>query len=184
MEPLAVVTANSFAGLKGLISSNGYPTSFAAIKYVLGSHDQIFNQWKYDDLNRVWHWDKPGGGGLRENRYFVERIGVSLDGRDNWYAKAQASLRWALSVAMPCTPMLFMGTECYHYEYWSPADDPYGDHRFDWSIADDPTEMPMRKLVQDANAVLWNNAALRSDKPVEYALGATEWRLGFLAMER
>ena len=59
--------------------------------------------------------------------------------------------------------MLFMGTECHHYGYWNPANDAFGDHRFDWSIAGDSTGQAMRNLVADANSVRWNNPALRSD---------------------
>jgi 1,4-alpha-glucan branching enzyme len=102
---------------------------------------------------------------LRENRYFVERIGGAVTGRENWYARAQARLGWALNVAMPCTPLLFMGGECHHYGYWNPTNDPYGDHRFDWSIAGDTIGWEMRTLVSDINALRWNHPALRSDLP-------------------
>lgn len=158
-----VIGNRDLDGLQSLIGRFGYPTAYSAIKYLLGSHDQIYNQWRYDDASRTWEWDKPGGGGLRENRYFVERIGGAVTGRDNWYARAQARVGWALNVAMPCTPMLFMGGECHHDGYWNPADDAYGDHRFDWSIAGDPLGQPMRDLVRDVNAVRWNNPALRTD---------------------
>jgi 1,4-alpha-glucan branching enzyme len=160
-----LISAPDLGALQGVIDRWGFPSAYSAIKYLLGSHDQIFNQWKYDANGRTWGWDKPGGGGLRENRYFVERIGGPVSGRDNWYARAQARLGWSLNVAMPCTPMLFMGGECHHYGYWNPALDPYGDHRFDWSIAGDATGLPMRKLVRDVNAVRWSNPALRSDHP-------------------
>lgn len=93
----------------------------------------------------------------------MELIGGPSSGRQNWYALAQARMGWALNIAIPGTPMLFMGTECHHYGYWNPANDPFGDHRFDWSIAGDPTGWQMRNLVTDANNVRWNNAALRSD---------------------
>ena len=56
-----------------------------------------------------------------------------------------------------------MGTEVQHYGYWNPALDPFGDHRFEWAIAGDPTGWAMRNLVADANNVRWNNAALRTD---------------------
>src|SRR5579864_3526502 len=88
-------------GLQTLIGHAGYPTAYSTIKYLLGSHDQIFNEWVYDNDNRIWKWDKPGGGGLRENRYFVERIGGAAIGRQNWYARAQSRMGWALNVAMP-----------------------------------------------------------------------------------
>jgi 1,4-alpha-glucan branching enzyme len=149
--------------VQSLVSRFGYPHAWSAIRYLLGSHDQIFNQWEFDDTNRVWHWDKPGASDLRENRYFVELIGGPLNGRQNWYALAQARMGWALNIAVPGTPMMFMGTECQHYGYWNPANDPFGDHRFDWSIAGDSTGWAMRNLVTDANSVRWNNPALRSD---------------------
>jgi 1,4-alpha-glucan branching enzyme len=151
-------------GLRGLIDRPGYPANYGAVKYLLGSHDQIFNVWKSDN-GRDWYWDKGGGGGLRENRFFVERVGGPMTGRDNWYARAQARLGWALTVAARGTPMLFMGSECHHYGYWNAADDPFGDHRFDWSIAGDATGQPMRDLVRDANAVRRANPALRSAHP-------------------
>ena len=160
-----IISNSDIAGLQDLIGYTGYPTTYSAIKYLLGSHDQIFNKWKYDAANQVWTWDKPGGEGLRENRYFVEKIGGPVMGRDNWYARSQARMGWSLNVAMPCTPMLFMGSECHHYGYWNPENDPYGDHRFDWSIAGDSIGQPMRDMVRDVNAVRWNNPALRSDIP-------------------
>jgi 1,4-alpha-glucan branching enzyme len=68
--------------VQSLVSRFGYPHAWSAIRYLLGSHDQIFNQWEFDNTNRVWHWDKPGASDLRENRYFVELIGgLSVDGR-------------------------------------------------------------------------------------------------------
>jgi 1,4-alpha-glucan branching enzyme len=148
---------------------------------LLGSHDQIFNQWKFDNTHRTWGWDKPGAPDLRENRYFVELIGGPVTGRQNWYALAQARMGWALNIAIPSTPMLFMGTEAQHYGYWNPALDPFGDHRFDWAIAGDPTGSAMRNLVADANNVRWNNPALRSDSdPSVPHLDPNNNVLGFL----
>ena len=158
-----IVQNRDIAGVQALIDRSGYPTAWSAIKYLLGSHDQVFNKWKQSDDTRQWEWAKPGGNGLRENRYFVERVGGAVTGRSNWYARAQARLGWALNIALPCTPMLFMGTECHHYDYWDPAYDVNGDHRFDWAIAGDSVGQPMRDLVRDANGVRWNNPALRSD---------------------
>jgi 1,4-alpha-glucan branching enzyme len=153
--------------IRSLFSRWGFPHAWSAIRYLLGSHDQIFNQWEFDNSKRLWDWDKPGAPDLRENRYFVELIGGPLTGRQNWYALAQARMAWALNIAIPGTPMLFMGTECHHSGYWNPANDPFGDHRFDWSLAGDPTGWGMRNLVADANNVRWMNPALRSDSGPE-----------------
>jgi 1,4-alpha-glucan branching enzyme len=149
--------------IQSLVSRFGFPAAWSAIRYPLGSHDQIFNQWEFDNSTRTWHWDKQAAPDLRENRYFVELIGGALVGRQNWYALAQARMGWALNIAIPGTPMMFMGTEVHHYGYWNPALDPNGDHRFEWAIAGDSTGMAMRSLVADANNVRWNNPALRTD---------------------
>jgi len=158
-----MISTRNFGALQGMIERFGYPTAWSAIRYLLGSHDQIFNNWAYNDGARSGSWAKPAHDGLIENRYFVEKIGGVGIGRTNWYALAQARMGWALNVAMPCTPLMFMGTECHHNGYWDPETDLYGDHRFDWSIAGDPTGMAMRQLVADANQVRWSNPALRTD---------------------
>jgi 1,4-alpha-glucan branching enzyme len=156
--------------VRSLLDHSAFPSAWSAIRYPLGSHDQIFNQWEFNNQSQAWQWDKPGPGDLRENRYFVELIGGPVTGRDNWYAFAQARMGWALGATLPGTPMMFMGTEVHHYGYWNPELDPNGDHRFDWSIAGDPTGMAMRNLVTDANKIRWSNPALRSDDgPSEFA---------------
>lgn len=165
-----LIGSRNFSNLQNAIGRFGYPTAWSAIRYLLGSHNQIYNNWEYNNWTRQWVWDKPASsdGSLRENRYFVEKIGGPVTGRSNWYALAQARMGWALNVAMPCTPMLFMGTECHHYGYWDPAVDNFGDHRFDWQIAGDSTGMPMRQLVADINQARWNNPALRTDFGPEF----------------
>lgn len=165
-----VISGRDINGLQNLIGRFGYPNAYSAIKYLLGSHDQIYDQWEWNNDKQTWQWDKPGSadGALRENRYFVERIGGPLIGRTNWYALAQARMGWALNVAMPCTPMLFMGSECHHYGYWNPDNDPFGDHRFDWTIAGDATGLAMRNLVTDINALRRNNPALRGDSGPQF----------------
>jgi len=176
------IVGRDLRNLQNLIGHSGFPTAYSTIKYLLGSHDQIFNRWEFDNHNRAGHWDKAGGGGLRENRYFVERIGDPATGREDWYARAQARMGWALNVAIPCTPMLFMGGECHHSGYWNPAVDPNGDHRFDWSIAGDPLGQPMHNLVRDVNAVRWNNPALRADS--DPCFTHVDEQNGVLAFER
>jgi len=49
-----------------------------------------FDQWFFNHSQCKWAWDKPEHDGLRENRYFVEKIGGPVTERDNWYARAWA----------------------------------------------------------------------------------------------
>jgi 1,4-alpha-glucan branching enzyme len=158
-DPFAFIRAvngeNPIDELKSFIGWMGFDRPWNFIRYLLGSHD----------------WAKPTlreriadsqSGKQPENRYFVELCG----GRDNWYARAKARLGWALNVAMPGTPMLFMGSECHHWSYWWPNPDvnpATSEHRFDWAIAGDPIGIAMRNLVRDINWVRWHNPALRSD---------------------
>ena len=141
--------------LKSFIGSDfgyghNYPDHWNLVKYSLGCHDDIGDDKNGESLNKN-DWE--------QHRYFVEFFG----GRDNWHARAKARLGWALNVAVPGNPMMFMGTECHHWGYWHDTPDQYGDHRFNWAIAGDPTGMPMRQLVADANMVRWQNPALRSE---------------------
>jgi 1,4-alpha-glucan branching enzyme len=137
---------NAIGELKSFIGWMGFDHPWNFVRYLLGSHDQIAD---------------ASSGNQREHRYFVELFG----GRDNWYARAKARLGWALNIAIPGTPMLFMGSECHHWGYWWPNPDQNpatSEHRFDWAIAGDAIASPMRNLVRDANWVRWNNPALRS----------------------
>lgn len=43
-----IIGSGDIYGLQNLIGRFGYPTAYSAIKYLLGSHDQIFNKWFYD----------------------------------------------------------------------------------------------------------------------------------------
>ena len=116
------------------------------MRYLLGSHDQIAD---------------TTSGNQPANRYFVELYG----GRENEHARAKARVGWALNVAIPGTPMLFMGSECHYWGYWWPNADQNpaaSEHRFDWAIAGDLIGVPMQRLVRDVNWVRWNNPALRS----------------------
>jgi 1,4-alpha-glucan branching enzyme len=137
---------NPIDALKSFIGWLGFDAPSNFVRYLLGSHDQIAD---------------ADNGNQGDHRYFVELYG----GRNNWYARAKARLGWALNVAIPGTPMMFMGSECHHWGYWWPNSDHNGsttEHRFDWSIAGDQIAMPMRNLVKAANWVRWNNPALRS----------------------
>lgn len=129
-----------------LASVVGLPNAAARIRYLLGSHDDA-----HDNQN----------GARVDHRHFIELVG----GRDDAQARAKARLGWALCVALPGTPMCFMGTECHQSGYWHPRTDDnpvHGDHRFDWSLCGDTFGTQMRTLVAAANQVRWNHPALRA----------------------
>ncbi|HEY4321628.1 MAG TPA: alpha-amylase family glycosyl hydrolase [Gemmatimonadales bacterium] len=116
------------------------------IRYLLGSHDNA-------------HDNEDGKRG--RYRHFVELFG----GRENWHARAKARLAWALCIALPGTPMCFMGSEFQHPGYWHPrfdANPGHGDHRLNWQYAGDPIGLEMRDLVTAANALWWHYPSLRS----------------------
>jgi 1,4-alpha-glucan branching enzyme len=127
--------------LLALIGDFQNPNPWCSVRYLTGSHDQI-----YDELGT-----NPG------LRYFVERFG----GRLNGYACAKARLAWALNVTLPGTPMLFMGTEGNLDGYWDP-DDVNGEHRIDWARIGDDRGAPMQRMVRDINNLRWQRPALRS----------------------
>src|SRR5262249_42770078 len=121
------------------------------------------------------NWDK-------RHRYFVDQLG----GRDDWHARAKCRLAWALNVAMPGTPLMFMGGECLmasphvSWGYWHDGSGSPGDHRFNWAVAGDPAGMEMRRLVAACNAVRWDNPALRSDSLTIPHEDATNQVIGFV----
>ena len=118
----------------------------------MGSHDDVGDDHDGNAQNGNTDWDAS-------HRYFVQLFG----GRDNWFARAKTRLGWALNIAMPGTPMMFMGSECYMPGYWHDGSDINGDHRFNWNYAGDSIAMPMRYMVMDVNNIRWQNLALRSD---------------------
>jgi 1,4-alpha-glucan branching enzyme len=144
--------------VKSFLGWNGYEHPWNLVKYTLGSHDDIGDLNNGDAEDGRSNWD-------RRHRYFVDQLG----GRDDHAARAKCRVAWALNVAMPCTPMLFMGSECLMsapyvgWGYWNDGRDDNGDHRFNWSAVDDPFGIEMRRLVAAANAVRWQNPALRAD---------------------
>lgn len=127
--------------LLALIGDFRNPNPWCSIRYLAGSHDQIYDE-KGTEL------------GLR---YLVERFG----GRLNGYARAKARLAWALNATLPGTPMLFMGTEGHLDGYWDP-DDAHGEHRIDWGRIGNDLGAPMQRMVTDANNLRWGHPALRS----------------------
>jgi 1,4-alpha-glucan branching enzyme len=118
------------------------PAPWNSIRYLCGSHDQIYDS----------------DGTHISQRYIVERFG----GRSNGWALAKGRLAWALTVAIPGTPMLFMGTEGQFDGFWNPDLDGFGDLRFDWAKVGDPTGAPMQQMVRDVNNLRWAHPALKS----------------------
>lgn len=144
--------------IDGILGWEGFEHAWNMIRYTLGSHDDCGDQENGDAEHGLNNWDK-------RHRYLVDQFG----GRDNWHARAKCRLAWALNIAMPGNPMLFMGSECHmgapsmSWGYWHDGRDEHGDHRFDWTIASDRKGMEMRRLVAAANLVRWKHPALRSD---------------------
>jgi 1,4-alpha-glucan branching enzyme len=147
-----IINSGSVYAVQGAIERWGYPNAYSPVRFLLGSHDQIFAEY---DVNG--NTDKPN------NRYFVERVGGVITGRLDWTARAKARMGWSLNATMPSTPMMFMGTECHHYGYWTPALDHYGEHRFNWDLTRDTIGSEMRNLVRDINALRASHTALRGD---------------------
>jgi 1,4-alpha-glucan branching enzyme len=144
--------------VKTFLGWDGYGHTWNLVKYTLGSHDDVGDHSNGNAEDGLTHWDK-------RHRYFIDQLG----GREDWTARAKCRLAWALNVAMPGTPMMFMGSECHMasphvaWGYWHDGSDERGDHRFDWSIAGDPAGIEMRRLVAACNAARWQNPALRSE---------------------
>ena len=154
----ALAGQDALTKVKGILGWDGYDHSWNLVKYILGSHDDIGDLENGNAEKGLTNWDK-------RHRYFIDQVG----GRQDWTARAKCRLAWALNVAMPGTPMLFMGSECHmaspyvSWGYWHDGLDDHGDHRFNWDIAGDPIGMQMRRLVTAANACRWQNPALRAD---------------------
>ncbi len=149
---------NPLDEVKSFLGWEGFNHAWNIVKYTLGSHDDCGDQENGDAENGLESWNQ-------RHRYFIDLFG----GRKNWHARAKCRLAWTLNIAMPGTPMMFMGSESYQgapnvsWGYWHDGEDLHGDHRFDWKIAGDPIAMQMRRLVTSANQVRWSNPALRSD---------------------
>ena len=76
---------------------------------------------------------RDGEGKL--HRHFVERVG----GRDNWHARAQTRMWWAINATGRPMPMLFMGDEFLQTGFWH-----CGDNKHEW--------MQVREFVCDASS--------------------------------
>ena len=161
--------------VKSFLGWDGYDHAWNLVKYTLGSHDDVGDQNNGNAEDGLTNWDK-------RHRYFVDQFG----GRENWSARAKCRLAWALNVAMPGTPMMFMGSECHMasphvtWGYWHDGWDQHGDHRFNWGIAGDPLGMEMRRLIAACNAIRWQNPALRADSLTIPHEDLTNQVLGFV----
>jgi 1,4-alpha-glucan branching enzyme len=132
---------DSVNNLLSLVGDFTNPNPWNSVRYLTGAHDQIFDS----------------DGSHLSARFLVDRFG----GRHNDWARAKARLAWSLNVAIPGTPMLFMGTEGHLDGWWDP-DDLHGEHRVDWEKMGDPLGIGMQRLVRDANNLRWRHPALRS----------------------
>jgi 1,4-alpha-glucan branching enzyme len=161
--------------VRSLLGWDGYDHAWNLVKYTLGSHDDVGDQENGNAQNGISNWDT-------RHRYFIDQLG----GREDWHARAKCRLAWALNVAMPGTPLMFMGSECHmasphvSWGYWHDGLDDHGDHRFNWSIAGDGAGMDMRRLVEACNAVRWENPALRADSLTISHEDLTNQVLGFV----
>jgi len=153
----AEVQGRDLGRLQQRIDFDGVSLAFKLVRYMLGSHDQVFADYEPRGDGSISGGDHPF------NRYFVERVGGPSVGRDDWTARAKARLGWALNVAMPGTPMMFMGGEIHHHGYWDPDTDVFGDHRFDHALERDAIGGEMQALVRDANNLRWSRRALRAN---------------------
>jgi 1,4-alpha-glucan branching enzyme len=171
----ALAGQNPLNKVRGFLGWDGYDHPWNLVKYTLGSHDDCGDLNNGDAEQGRTNWDT-------RHRYLIDQLG----GRADWAARAKCRLAWALNVAMPGTPMLFMGAECHMasphvgWGYWHDGSDDNGDHRFNWRVAGDGTGMEMRRLVAACNGVRWDNPALRSESlgvphhdPVNQVVGFT-----------
>jgi 1,4-alpha-glucan branching enzyme len=149
---------NPIDRVKSFLGWDGFSHAWNLVKYTLGSHDDVGDDKNGNAKDGLTNWDA-------RHRYLVDQYG----GRHNWHARAKCRVAWALNIAMPGTPMIFMGSECHMgsptvgWGYWHDGEDNNGDHRFDWAIAGDSLGIEMRRLVSAVNHIRWENLALRSD---------------------
>ena len=131
--------------LKSLLTMHrGYPRFCSGINSMLGSHDQCGDR---------HHGHEDGGF----HRYYVARLG----GRENWHARAQVRMWYALQAAACGLPMTFMGTETLQDEWWHVDEQ----HRFNWGLAEpgDDIAQQMMQCVKDANTLRLGSCALTSE---------------------
>ncbi|MEW5816844.1 MAG: alpha-amylase family glycosyl hydrolase [Spirochaetota bacterium] len=150
--------------LKSMINMHrGFPRSCSGINSILGSHDQC--------------GDRHGGhqdAGC--HRYYISRLG----GRNNWHARAQVRMWYALQAVSRGLPMIFMGTETLQDEWWHVDD--Y--HRFNWRLIEDRDifAKQMMNCMRDVNALRLESRGMTSENirfvhedPENNVLGWARW---------
>ncbi|KAF8819808.1 alpha amylase, catalytic domain-containing protein [Cardiosporidium cionae] len=119
------------AMLKNMISlHDGFSFSHQCIKSILGSHDQAGNR-------------RNGETDGKANLYLVELLG----GRQNWHARAQCRMWYALQAMSRGIPMLFMGSELHQDKWWNVE----ASRCMKWSLIEDKdmSTLHMMQMVRD-----------------------------------
>ncbi|MGA1870859.1 MAG: alpha-amylase family glycosyl hydrolase [bacterium] len=133
------------AMLKAIIDMHwGFPSSCSGVNSVLGSHDQCGDRHNGREDNGI-------------HRYYISRLG----GRNNWHARAQIRMWYALQAMSRGLPMIFMGTETLQEEWWHVDEG----HRFNWWFVDehDLFATQMMRCVKDANSLRLGSCAFTSE---------------------
>eukprot|EP01053_Blabericola_migrator_P002582 Blabericola_migrator_1__2581@NODE_172_length_12094_cov_159_438181_g149_i0_p3_GENE_NODE_172_length_12094_cov_159_438181_g149_i0NODE_172_length_12094_cov_159_438181_g149_i0_p3_ORF_typecomplete_len463_score72_24Alphaamylase/PF00128_24/3_9e43hDGE_amylase/PF14701_6/6_2e05hDGE_amylase/PF14701_6/3e03GHL10/PF02638_15/0_0042Alphaamylase_C/PF02806_18/0_0077Melibiase/PF02065_18/0_0088AP_endonuc_2/PF01261_24/2_2AP_endonuc_2/PF01261_24/2_3e02AP_endonuc_2/PF01261_24/1_1e03GHL6/PF14871_6/0_16Peptidase_C10/PF01 len=111
----------------------GFSTGLQMIGSILGSHDQVGNR-------HNGHSDDP-----RIGRYMVDQVG----GRNNWHARAQCRMMFALQALGRQVPMVFQGSETLQGGWWNIDID----HHWDRRLLSDPLTQQFMTMVKDVNAL-------------------------------
>jgi 1,4-alpha-glucan branching enzyme len=130
--------------LREIFETNHYGNPETAIKYVLGSHDEV--------------WSSHGG------KAAISRFG----GAGNFYARSKIRLAWALNVCLLGTPMLFMGTEgmtdisWHNYHGYNGNNQHTQGQGLDWTPDAGSHAGQFQKMVKDINRLRLQLGALRT----------------------
>jgi 1,4-alpha-glucan branching enzyme len=128
-----------------VFESNYQGQAPTAVKYVLGSHDEI--------------WSAHGGCAT------VSRWGGSA----NAYAQMKMRLAWALNICSLGTPMLFMGTETmtdiswHNYHGYNGNNEHTSGPGLDWSPEAHSIPGQFQQMIKDINGLRRGHDALQSD---------------------
>ncbi|CDJ44731.1 hypothetical protein ETH_00011500 [Eimeria tenella] len=130
--------------LKNIINvHHGFTKSSQCINSILGSHDQAGNR-------------QGGQTDGKHGKYFVSLFG----GRDNWHARAQCRMWYALQAVSRGLPMLFMGSENLQGDFWNVQKG----KEMNWTLLHDQLATQMRALVAAANNLRLSFAELTEEQ--------------------